>query len=244
MGRNKTVVAIIILFLLSMAQSRITAQERIFEKKLTGAPDHPDFGPNRRHFYHSFISSSFILPSYGTTTIRTRQPLTGQLSIGFRYKLKAGNPFAIVSECGLSRSMFKISQPPGKSFPDTVLHVSQTMRFNGLFGGLFVRFRLGQRGDYLGNYIDAGLTAQTSILNYLVTKDVVGSADQKPFLIEKTTKSALNNINLFNYKASLRVGFDRFSLMASYRLSRLLNGVSVADLPDFEIGIEISPVRY
>lgn len=241
---NKTAVGIIILILLSLAQSGVTAQERIFEKKINSAPNHPDFGPNRRHFYHSFISSSVILPSYGATTIKTRQPFTGQLSIGFRYKLRAGNPFAIISECGLSRSNFKISQPPGKNFPDTVLHESQSISLNGLFGGLFVRFRLGQRGDYLGNYIDTGLTAQTSLLNYLVTKDAFDSADQKPYLIEKTTKSALKNINIFTYKASLRVGFDRLSLLASYRLSRLLNGVSAKDLPDFEIGIEISPVRY
>jgi len=244
MERNKIVAGIILLFLLSIVQTNITAQELIFEKRPDSMPNHPNFGPNRRHFYHAFISSSIFLPASGTLKINTGQPFTGQIAVGFRYKLKIDKPFAIVSECGINRNFFRIDQFPGKNFPDTIMHFSQSIQTAGLFGGVFLRIRLGQRGDYLGKYIDLGLTAQVSIMNHLVTKDVFNSADPKPYLIKKTTLSGWKNNNPFAYKASVRLGFDRFSLIASYRLSRLLDIPSGKDLPDLEIGFEISPVRY
>ena len=244
MERNKIVPVTILLLLLSLVQPNIRAQELIFQKQSDDVTDRPNFGPNRRHFYHAFLSSALTFPTSGAATINTDQPFTGQATAGFRYKLKMARPLAIVSEGGINRNFFRIDQSAGKNFPDTLIHQSQSIRINGLFGGVFLRIRLGQRGDYLGNYIDLGLTAQVSIMNHLMTKDVFFSSDPKPIQTEKATLSSLNNINPFNYKASVRIGFDRFSLFASYRLSRLIDESSVKDLPDLEIGFEISPVRY
>ncbi|TSA36507.1 MAG: hypothetical protein D4R64_07780 [Porphyromonadaceae bacterium] len=244
MERKKIAAGIILLFLLSIVQANVKAQDLIFEKWLDHSPDHPNFGPNRRHFYHAFLSTSLTIPTSGTLTINTDQPFTGQITVGFRYKLKVTKPFAIVSECGINRNFFRINQSPGRNFPDTLIHQSQSIITSGLFSGIFLRVRLGQRGDYLSKYIDLGITAQASIINHLVTKDVFNSAGPKPYLIEKTTVSGLKNINTLTYKAYVRFGFDRFSLIASYRLSRLVNTSSLKDLPDLEIGFEISPVRY
>jgi hypothetical protein len=243
MERNKIIAGILLLFLPSLLLVNISAQELIFEKKTDSVPDHPNFGPNRRHFYHAFLSSSLTFPTSGAVTINTDQPFTGQFTLGFRYKLKITRPLAIVSECGINRNFFRIDQYPGKCFPDT-LHDSQSIQTNGLFGGVFVRIRLGQRGDYLGKYVDLGLSAHASIHNLLVTKDVFTSAGPNSYLTEKTTTSGFKSMNPLTYRASVRFGFDRFSLIASYRISRLLNASSVKDLPDLEIGLEISPVRY
>ena len=244
MERYKIVRVTILLVLLSLVHTNIPAQDLIFQKQPDSVPSHPNFGPNRRHFYHPFISSSLALPASATSIMNTAQPFTGQVTLGFRYKLKPARPIAIVSECGISRNFFRISQSAGKSFPDSFIHEYQSIRILGLFGGAFLRFRLGQRGDYLGQYIDLGLTAQASIWNQLVTKDLVKSKDYKPYLAERTTVSLLKNIKPIAYRASVRIGFDRFSLTTSYRLSRLIYESFVNDLPDLEIGIEISPVRY
>jgi hypothetical protein len=244
MGRNKIVPVTILILLFSLAAVNIRAQDLIFQKQPDSVQVHPNFGPNRRHFYHAFLSSSLIMPAFAVSTILTDQPYTGEVALGFRYKLKVARPIAIVSECGISRNLFRISQSVGKSFPDTLIHQSQSIRFLGLFGGAFLRFRLGQRGDYLGKYIDIGLTAQASAINQLVTKDFLHPTGSGSYLTEKTTVSKLSNINPLTYHASARVGFNRISLVASYRLSRLIDDSTVQDLPDLEIGIEISPVRY
>lgn len=244
MERNKILAGIIFLFLLGLGQADIQAQKLIFEKKPDSMPLHPNFGPNRRDFCHAFISTSILLPASGALTFKTNQPFTGQFSVGFRYKIKVARPLGIIAECGIDRSFFRMDQDSSKQFPDTLIHQSQSIHSNGLFGGLFMRIRFGQRGDYLGNYIDLGFTAHASIMNQLVTTDVVKSADAIPYLSDKTTLSGLKNIDPFYYQASVRIGFDRFSLVASYRLSRLLNISTVKDLPDLEFGIEISPVRY
>lgn len=244
MGRIKIITGILLLFSLIMVQTNSPAQELIFEKQLDSLQKHPNFGPNRRHFCHAFLSSSlFFSPSSGTE-IKTRQPFTGQIALGFRYKLKINRPLSVITECGLNRSFFKLDQSPGKNFPDTLIHHSQSLRSTAIFGGVFFRIRLGQRGDYLGNFIDLGLVAQTSMSNKLVTRDEINSMDPKPYLIDKTTVSRLMGINPLNYKASVRVGFDRFSLFATYRLSRLVDTSSGKDLPAMEVGFEISPVSY
>ena len=244
MERAKIIAGIIFIFLAGFVQAEIQAQTLIFETKPDSVPGHPNFGPNRRHFCHAFLSSCLILPASGNLIINTKQPFTGQISAGFRYKLKVARPVAIVTECGINRSFFRIDQGTGKQYPDSFIHQSQSLSTNGLFGGLFMRIRFGQRGDYLGNYIDLGLSAEASLMNRLVTADVVKPTDAKPYLTNKTTVSGMKNINPFYYKASLRVGFDKISLVTSYRFSRLLNIPSVKDLPGFEFGIEVSPVRY
>ncbi len=244
MERNKIAALTIILLLLSLAQRPIQAQELIFEKNPGRLTDHPAFGPNRKHFFHPFFSSALILPSSSAKILPTNVLFTGNIAVGLRYKYKFSGPLSMIAESGAHRNFYKLNQNPGKQFPDTVSHRSQTVGSAGMFGGLYLRLRLGQRGDYLGNYIDLGISAQANLLNKLVTKDLIYPEDPHSHIIEKTNVSALKWINPFTYKALMRVGFDRYALTASYRISRLLSIDAVKDLPAFEIGIEISPVRY
>lgn len=244
MERNKIVPVTILLLLFSLIQANIRAQELIFQKQPDSLSGRPNFGPNRRHFYHAFLSSSLTLPVSAATTIHTDQPFTGLVTLGFRYKLNVARPIALIAECGINRNFFRINQSAGKSFPDTLTHQSQSVRIIGPFAGTFLRLRLGQRGDYLGKYIDLGITVQASARNQLVTKDLIGSSDSKPYLTEKTTVTELRNIKPLTFKASARIAFDRVSFFGSFRLSRFIEESSVMDLPDLEFGIEISPVRY
>jgi hypothetical protein len=244
MGRNRIIAWIFFAFLLGMVSQTLTAQKLVFEKKIDSLPNHLKFGPNHRHFCHAFVSSSILLPSCGSSEIRTNVPLSGQIALGYRYKLKLDRPLSMVTECGINHHFFRISQNSDKTFPDPLIHNSQSIRTYGLFGGIFLRIRLGQRGDYLGNYVDIGLTGQSSLLNRLVTKDLIYSQDPNPYLSEKTTISRLSMINHFDYRASMRFGFDRFTMLVSYRLSRLVNNSMAPDLPGLEIGFEVSPVRY
>jgi hypothetical protein len=216
----------------------------IFEKRIDSVPNHPNIGPNRRHFYHAFLSSSLTFPFTGQQGINTNQLFSGQIALGFRYKINIIRPLSLITECGLNRNFFKVDQYPTKSFPDSILHHSQSIRTTGLFSGALIRVRLGQRGDYLGHYVDFGLMAQYSILKKLVTKDEFKSTDPKLYLNQRTTYSGLKYVNSLSYKAIVRLGFDRFSIIASYRLSRLVNSSFAKDLPGLEVGFEISPVRY
>lgn len=244
MDRNKITVRIIINILLVIASVNVSAQELIFENKTAKTNDHQNFGPNRRNFLHPFLSSSLMIAASSENAIKTDLPFTGQLALGLRYKVNVVRPLALVVDLGFNNSFFRIGQTSGKSFPDNLEHQMQSVRLQGPFGGIFLRIRLGQRGDYLGNFVDVGCMAQASVRNQLVTMDLIQSSDIKPYLIERTTVSSLENIEPFSFKASIRLGFNRFSILTSYRFSRVLDGSFSKDLPDLEIGIEISPVKY
>jgi len=244
MDRIKIIACIIALSILGAVHANVRGQELVFENQPGSVAKHPNFGPNLKHFCHPFFSTSLILPRTEASTVPTILPLNGQISLGIRYKLKLARPISLVTECGVNRNSYRLSQTAGRNFPDTLIHQSQSIRINGLFGGLFLRLRLGQRGNYLGNYIDLGVAGQASVRSRLVTTDQDISTEPGSVLIKKNTVSELKSVNLFSSKACLRVGFDRFSLIASYRLSRLLNIATANDLPDLEIGLEFSPVRY
>lgn len=244
MERRQIIAAIIILLLVNLVQTNISAQELIFEMQPGRKKSHTEYGPNRRHYIHPFLSSSITFASERKPTLNTDQPLTGQLKIGYRYKLTVIKPLAIVTECGINHQFFKIHPTSGLFLSDSLLHRFQSIRTTGPFGGIYLRLRMGQRGDYLGNYFDFGVVVQASSINTLITKDIVDSNDSKTYRSEKTTISDLKIVNPFSYSLSMRVGFDRISLIASYRISRLLSISYGQDLPDLQFGLEISPVIY
>jgi hypothetical protein len=48
----------------------------------------------------------------------------------------------------------------------------------------------------------------------------------------------------FSYSACIKLGFNRISLLANYRLSQLLKSTIGRDLPNFLLGMEISIISY
>ena len=234
MERFQIVRRILILILLNLLHPNVSAQELIFEKRPDTIQVHPNYGPNHKHFVHPFISSS----------VKTNQILAGQLSLGFRYKLKFSRPFSVVSEVGLSSDLFRLSKKAGLYIPDSISHLSQSVKSSGFFGGLYIRTRLGQKGDYLGNFIDIGLSGGVNFLNKLITSDTTISGTPGSLVSERTSRTNFKNINPLLYSACIRIGFDKFSLIASYRLSQLLKTTIGKDLPALQVGLEISPIRY
>jgi hypothetical protein len=244
MERNKVKPGILLLALLIMFGAPLAAQHLVFEKTIDSLQARVNFGPNRKNFNHPFFSTSLLFSGNQPAMVQTDRVFTGGINLGYRYKHKLTNKLSWVAESGINRNFFRISQVSGKIFPDTILHHSQTLKTTGLFGGLLMRFRLGQPGDYLGNYIDLGFTGQAYLLNRMVTRDIINSTDPHPYPIEKTTDSKVQNLRAVNYWITGRLGFDRFSLTAAYRLSGYLREPWTRDLPRFEIGIEVSPFSY
>jgi len=235
---------ILVVLFTSVEEATVSAQELIFEKKVEHWHLRPDFGPNRKNFYHPILSASLIVPGSGILPIPLRKGISGQFRAGFRYKYNASKHLAIVTDCGIDQYCYRIDQISSKNFPDTLMHQSQSFSTGGLYGGAYLRIRLGQKGDYLGNYIDIGATGRASLINTLYTIDEIQPYGQTTIPTEITTRSRLRTSNRFSYGAMVKVGFDRLALVAGYRFSRLVDDSTGKDLPALEIGFEISPVRY
>ncbi len=244
MARNQIVSALFIVFFLGLYQHNLNAQDLVFEKKPDSVPAHPNYGPNRLHYVHPFLFAGGIFPTPGIEQVKTKLPHNTYLAAGIRYKLKISRPFSVVSEAGFDRFSFRSAMGSGIMPEDSKTHLSQTVSSAGFFGGIFIRTRLGQKGDYLGNYIDLGITGQTNLINTLVTVDTVRLENTEQLMSQRTTRTSFSLFNPFTYSACIRLGFDKFSVVASYRLSRLLNDKLINDLPGLTVGFEFSPVSY
>ncbi len=234
MERNQVTFGLLIFILLGFVQTYVTAQELIFEKNPGTPVSHPNLGPNRKYFFCPFIS----------TSLKLSLPPSGQAALGLRFKYKLSQPLSFVSELGVENEVFNINRQSGLVLIDTVNHGSQSIKAAGVFGGIFIRARIGQKGDYLGNYIDFGISGQSYIVKTLITRDAIERGNQTNIVSERTDKTRFKELNPLSYSVCIRIGFDKFSLMASYRLSRLMKIKSGNDLPSFELGLDYSLFRY
>jgi hypothetical protein len=244
MARRKPIAGLLVCIMLHLLVTDASAQKLIFEDSSFISSDHLKFGPNLNHYFHPFFSTSATLPLIKETTILTKLPFTGQLSIGYRYKYKLTQRISLILESGFDRSFFQLNEPKGLLNSDTLPHHSQTIQTLDLFGGALIRLRFGQPGNYLGQFLDFGFVGQANILASLITKDKIASEGLKSWSSDITTRTNSKVLEPFSYSACLRLGFNRLSFTANYRISKLLNTLVDKDLPTFQLGMEMSIVRY
>jgi len=244
MARGKITAGSLIYVMLNLLITDVSAQKLIFEDSTFISADHLKYGPNLTHYVHPFFSSSATFSLTEGASILTKQPFTGQLSIGYRYKYKLTKKVSLILESGIDRSFFKLDELKGLLNVDTLPHFSQTLQTFDLFGGALIRIRFGQGGNYLGQYLDLGIISQAYILKTLIIKDKRTSGALNAWTSDLTTRLKPKELEPFSYSACIKLGFNRLSLIANYRLSRLLNHSVDKDLPNFQLGMEMSLVRY
>lgn len=232
------------IFILVLTSVRVPGQELVYEKKVDSLLIPGKLGPNRLHYHHFIFGTSVMVPQESLTSSDYRFPFSGNLWLGYRYKLKVARPLALVGEAGIRHTSASVRQSEGKVFPDSILHIRQSIKADDLFGGLFVRIRFGQKGNYLGNYLDAGVQGSWSIKTRLVEVDKESGDPAGWFSRKRTVFSGLDFINPLAWQLVARLGFDRVAIIAAYRLPAILADSKGPDFPDLTIGLEFSPVRY
>lgn len=215
-----------------------------FERTVVPPSVVPNRGPNRLHYSHLYLGASWITPVHpdGTGTAVTN--LSSAFTSGFRYKIKLMRPLALVGELGLVSQNYRIK--PGFSFlpGDTVSFVRQTVRVTGFDAGIFLRLRLGQRGNYLGNYLDIGIQGMMPFLSSQVTVSQSTGAGATIPGPEKRTSHRLNCMQPYNFSMLARIGFDRTACFISWRWTGLTDGSTNYELPVLQVGIEMALVNY
>ncbi len=244
MAGKRIVHGIFIFLLILNCGFPLAGQQLIFEKHPDDLVKKPENGPNRKNFTHAFLSAALIMPQPGVQSIHTNQPFTGEAMLGVRYKRKLTKLFSVLTEAGLDNHFFNFGQHPGVFLSDSLTHHSQTIFESGFSGGAGIRTRFGQRGDYLGNYVDVGMTVNVSVIRNLRTTDLVNVSGSTNVLSERTTISQPIGMNRVCYSAFIRIGFDQVSIVASYRLTSLFDYSSGKDLPGLQLGLELSPFIY
>lgn len=193
----------------------------------------PEFGMNRKHYTHSFLSVLFVAgpPEHHSADVIYGRSRT--LEFGYRYKRRLSETFSFGSEITGRRSAFHIKQSDNKSVPDTIKRDSEKLVFLEAGVGAYKRINFGDRGNYIGRFIDAGVYASwTFHTRHVLFYD----EEDVNYRVRKTGMSYPANLN---YGLIARIGFNNFVLKGSYRMSDLFKeSAGLPELPRYAVGVE------
>ena len=227
------------------------SQSILMEENVKADTIIPTFGPNMKNYYHFYIGYGMILGP-GEVGSEINYGRSYDLSFGALYKRKVNNHYAVGIDLLLHQTSFNIKQDTSKILPNDSMHKNEKLIFYNLSLGLFNRINYGKRGNYMGNYIELGVRIDWPFLVVHYTKDKYPVATGNNGGTVRTRTSALLFTEAFNYSVYARIGFTRYALTASYRLSELFvkdkevyqqygtDLETYPELPALMVGIEIS----
>ena len=223
--------------LLTGASLAARAQQVLVQANVANDTVKTNFGPNRRWFGHGYVALGLVAgPS--ETGARLRYGFSSaEARLGGRLKLRLGPSVALCGDLAYVYLRYELAQEAGKLVPAPTLHQREYLGLHQLAAEAALRFNVGRRGNAVGNYLDllagGSWTAGTSHLTEDVPSPGITSVE--------TTESGLPYLRRFGGSAGARLGFDRYALVARYRLSPAFASAYAAwpELPRWVIGVEV-----
>ncbi len=202
-------------------------------------------GPNMRHYGHLYIGGGIIPDFDEETGSEIKFWRSGQFLIGYRYKLKMLNFYAVGADLNYRYTKYFIDDDEANPFdPNNPLtffegEKKHFLENHGIGLELYQRINIGKRGNSLGFYIDTGFRGQWNI----------SDIEKAVFIIDDEAspagKSRIKNRRLrytepFSYGPSARIGYNKFSLYGYYRLSDYFDtgDFSIPELPRLTVGLQ------
>jgi hypothetical protein len=224
-------IATLILFLISISAF---SQVVVLEQNVKDDTIRPTHGPNLKHFFQGYIGLGF--PLYTSEDVNyTKFGSSTAVDFGMRYKRKLAEYFAVGGDLGLNLTAYKIKQDHGKTVPDTMINDKEKFQINLLRSSVYARFNVGRRGNHIGNYLDLGLYGGWNCVKKHQT--INENQDQEKV---KVTTSQLKYIENFSYGLISRIGINRWTITANYRLNNTFEAsVALPELPHLTIGLEL-----
>lgn len=218
----------------------LKAQTVLMEQNLKKDTIKPVFGQNLKHFYHAYLDFGFVAGPPEADSIDINYGRSNSFAIGFRYKRKICGFYAAGYDLSLSAINYNIRQSGNKRFIDDSLHKTEKFSLLNLSLELYNRFNFGRRGNIIGKFLDAGAFGDWVISARHYTKDIIKPAGSDKDEVIETTTRKLNFTEPFNYGLRARIGFNRWIISASYRLSEMFKKSSgIGELPRLSIGIQV-----
>ena len=202
-------------------------------------------GPNYKHFHQLYLNYLFIIPMNDDKEVQTDAGKSGVFTIGWRYKRKLSEWFALGTAISYSNPQYMLTQDNKKQFPNNILHKKEKLKYNNLNIELYIRFNFGKRGNIIGKFIDLGTYGAYALSVKHFYED---DADKNnPSYYAGTiivNEKDLDYANRLNYGFTARMGVNRWVISASYRISDLITDnykttFNNTYFPRLNLGIEL-----
>jgi len=195
-----------------------SAQEIIMEENIISDTIRPSSGPNMSNYSHTFLGLAFaMIPDSIGSEINYGK--TFSISFGYRYKAKINNVFALGIDFQYQLNSYSIKQISSKLIPNDSLHDKEKLKFHNMSLGTYFRINYGKRGNHIGNFVDFGMKLDLPFLVSYTTKNKLKDSNENGGKNIKTRTTSLDYIEPFTYSAYARIGFNRYVITGSYRLS-------------------------
>lgn len=223
---NRLTWMVIILLALT---SRAGGQNIILEQDVNQDTVVSKVGKNRSKYTGSFISAGAIIGNTeGDTTRMLRTGMSAAFSFGNYYKLKVNNTYSVLFS-GRYRSSRYDFKTAGREKYNRIIVNEFMFEFAN-------RFNYGKRGDYIGRYLELGISADYAFNS----KSKVKASPSDSSALYKYQKVQLTNLSYvekLNYSAHARLGFNKLVFFADYRLSDMINEKAIFGLPPLNVGL-------
>ncbi len=215
------------------------AQESLLEKEVV-LPERASFGPNGKYFSHFYGGVGLVAgkPEFGGADIR--YGYSRNFEIGKRYKFKWSEYWSAGFDLYYKRLIFDLVQENEKVFPTNRVEEKEQLVLRQLGTTLFIRLNFKPRGDYMGTFLDLGgfgsFAVDRRFLAWQTSPDPAYQA-----LNSKVVYNRLEYLHPYLYGLSARLGFNRYVLTGSFRLSDLFrdNYPEYPELPRWSLGVQV-----
>ena len=227
----------LLLMLLMGAAQTARAQQVLVQANVANDTVKTTFGPNRRWFGHGYVALGLVAgPAETGAALRYGFP-SAEARVGGRLKLRLSQSVALCGDLAYAYQRYELAQEAGKRVPAPTLHQRENLALHQLATELALRLNYGRRGNAIGSYLDLLAGGSWAVGTRHTTEDV--PAPGISFL--ETTESGLPYLRRFGGSAGVRLGLDRYALVARYRLTPAFASDYAAwpELPRWVIGIEV-----
>ena len=191
-------------------------------------------GPNLRSFHHFYVSYGFLADK-AEKGAGIKYGNSSDYNIGYRYKLRLSNHYAIGTDLWWGAYTYNLKQNKAKVLPDTLLNNKESMTFSNLSLGIYNRINFGKRGNNVGNFFDFGAFGQYTYKLTHYTRNKMANGN-----IVQTHTTGLNYYTPLNWGLMARIGFNRYIINATYRMSNnFKSSFNYPELSRLSIGAQI-----
>ncbi|MBN8703293.1 MAG: hypothetical protein J0M08_09515 [Bacteroidetes bacterium] len=231
--KNLLVISFFLISVLSFSQEILLEQNVLEDEKPTL------YGPNKKNYYHMYLGAGVLVGKTDKPELEVKSGL--QLMYGFRYKRRIASFYAAGFDVSFLMNRFNIQQDSLTIFPYKSINNKAWLTLPAIQGEIYNRFNLNKkRGNHVGTFIDIGGYAQWVYNAKYVMINKFETANQSG---AGKTKSINNNLvytNDFIYGLNFRLGFNKYLIYCSYRLTDVFKKQFIyPELPRINVGIQI-----
>jgi len=215
---------------------KLNAQTLLLERDLSESVYVKKKGPNKDHFLHIYSDLSGYIPLNGDRVYEPGRSFRYYTGLRNYYRLAGNYIMGFNLEFGWEN--FRIDQSNAKIFPAPGTHKKETLVTSNLGLEYFNRILITQKETSLGIWIDAGAYGNLTLGSRHVAKDKAAATDQIRY--SKTVEKGLKYLNPWEFGVKGRIGYKRYAITGTYRLTDWVKGVSSNYEPSkFSIGVEL-----